>query len=163
MNPANTTRRDQFVPNPKARLREQVHEVMRFYHYSTRTEETYWQWIRRFIFFHRKRHPRELGENEVSVFLSHLTANEGAARSTQMQALNALVFLYRDVLLCPLGLLPELKRSSRPPRLPEVLSKEELARVFNALEPRFGLCLRLLYGTGLRLMEGLRLRVHPVR
>src|SRR5215469_3663086 len=155
-------RMDRLVPNPKARLREQVREVMRFYHYSGRTEETYWQWIRRFILFHGKRHPRELTEAEVSEFLSSLTLNNGAARSTQMQALNAVVFLYRDVLLRPLGHLPEMKRSSRPPRLPEVLSRDEVKAVLSAATLEYQLPLRLLYGTGVRLMELLRLRVKDV-
>jgi integron integrase len=159
MKSGNSATRDVFVPNPRLRLREQVREVMRFHHYSVRTEQTYWFWIRKFILFHNKRHPREMNGAEVSAFLSHLTFAENAAKSTQLQALNALVFLYRDVLLTPLGHLPEMKWSHRPPRLPVVLTKEELTRVFNASEPRFGLCLRLLYGTGLRLMELLRLRI----
>jgi len=81
---------DKLIPNPKARLQEQVREVMRFHHYSLRTEEAYWQWIKRFIFFHGKRHPRELGTAEVGAFLSHLTTANDAARATQKQALNAL-------------------------------------------------------------------------
>ena len=118
MNPTKTAHRDIFIPNSKLRLHEQVHEVMRFHHYSIRTEESYWFWIRRFIFFHNKRHPREMGGAEVSAFLSDLAAGEGAAKATQLQALNAVVFLYRDVLLKPLGELPALKWSRRPPRLP---------------------------------------------
>jgi len=157
-----TAHRDKFIPNPKARLREQVREVMRFHHYSVRTEETYWQWIRRYIFFHNKRHPREMGEMEISAFLSYLTTNENAARATQQQALNALIFLYRDVLLKPLGLLPEIKRSARPPRLPEVLSRHEVKRVLASAPAEYQLPLRLLYGTGMRLMELLRLRVKDV-
>ena len=109
---------DKRIPNPKARLQEQVREVMRFHHYSLRTEEAYWQWIKRFIFFHGKRHPRELGTAEVSAFLSHLTTANDAARATQKQALNALVFLYAEVLLQPLGRLPEFRLAQRPPRLP---------------------------------------------
>ena len=98
-----TAPRDKLIPNPKARLREQVREVMRFHHYSIRTEEAYWQWIKRLILFHAKRHPREMGATDVSAFLSHLTAANDAARATQQQALNALVFLYAKVLLQPLG------------------------------------------------------------
>jgi hypothetical protein len=89
-----TAQKEKLVPNPKLRLREQVREVMRFHHYSIRTEESYWQWIKRFIFFHGKRHPKEMGAAEVSAFLSHLTVTDDAARATQQQALNALVFLY---------------------------------------------------------------------
>ena len=159
MNPTNAARREKFIANPKLRLREQMHEVMRFHHYSFRTEEAYWFWIRRFIFFHAKRHPREMGVTEVSAFLSQLATVEGAAKATQLQALNALVFLYREVLLAPLGTLPEMKWSHRPARLPVVLTKTELERVFAAVELKYVLALRLLYGTGLRLLELLRLRV----
>lgn len=157
-----TALRDKLIPNPKLRLREQVHEVMRFHHYSFRTEETYWQWIRRFIFFHGKRHPREMGGVEVGVFLSHLAAKENVAKATQQQALNAIVFLYRDVLLRPLGQLPEMKRPSRLPRLPEVLSRDEVQNVLACVALEYQLPLRLLYGTGMRLTELLRLRVKDV-
>jgi integron integrase len=153
---------DKLIPNPKARLQEQVREVMRFHHYSLRTEEAYWQWIKRFIFFHGKRHPRELGTAEVSAFLSHLTTANDAARATQKQALNALVFLYTEVLLQPLGRLPEFRLAQRPPRLPVVLSREEVQQVLAAAAVEYQLPLRLLYGTGLRLMELLRLRVQDV-
>jgi site-specific recombinase XerD len=117
MESAKTARLAKLIPNPKARLREQVREVMRFQHYSQRTEEAYWQWIKRFIFFHGTRHPRELGPAEVSAFLSHLTTANDAAKATQQQALNALVFLYAEVLLQPLGQLPEFRFARRPPRL----------------------------------------------
>jgi integron integrase len=159
MNPAKTAHREQFLPNPKARLREQVHEVMRFYHYSHRTEEVYWHWIRRFIFFHDKRHPREMGPPEVSAFLSHLAMVEKAAKATQQQALNALVFLYRDVLLQPLGQIPDVKWTDRKVRLPVVLTKQEVQRVMAVADVRYTLALQLLYGTGLRLLELVRLRV----
>jgi hypothetical protein len=105
-----TAPKEVLIPNPKARLREQVREVMRFHHYSIRTEEAYWQWIKRFILFHAKRHPREMGAAEVSAFLSHLTAANDAARATQQQALNALVFLYARVLWQPAELAPESNR-----------------------------------------------------
>ena len=88
---ANTALRGKLIPNPNARLKEQVHEVTRFQHYSFRTEETYWQWIMRFLISH-KRHPREMGGAEVGAFLSHLTLAENAAKATQQQALNALCF-----------------------------------------------------------------------
>src|SRR5678816_2350517 len=97
-NPKRQTPPELFVPNPKLRLRQQVREVMRFRHYSVRTEETYWGWIRQFIFFHDKRHPREMGDREVHAFLTHLAAHRNVAVSTQNQALNALVFLYAQVL-----------------------------------------------------------------
>ena len=161
-NSENTARREKFVPNPKLRLQEQLQEVMRFHHYSVRTEEAYWQWIKRFFFFHDKRHPKDLEPAAVSAFLSHLATHEQAARATQQQALNAIVFLYRDVLLKPLGVLPDLTRSNRPPRLPEVLTKAEVQRVLALADTRYALALRLLYGTGLRLMELVRLRIKDV-
>jgi integron integrase len=157
-----TAPREKLIPNPKARLQEQVREVMRFHHYALRTEEAYWQWIKRFILFHQKRHPREMGTVEVSAFLSHLTTANDAAQATQQQALNALVFLYAKVLLQPLGRLPEFRQSKRPPRLPEVLSRAEVQQVLAAVTVQYQLPLRLLYGTGMRLMELLRLRVKDV-
>lgn len=156
---ANRTPRESFVPNPKLRLREQVGEVMRYRHYSLRTEEAYWQWIKRFIFFHGKRHPRELAAAEVRAFLSHLASVEDVAGATQNQALNALVFLYREVLHQPLGEIGEVDRVRRKPKMPVVLSKSEVQRVLAAAASEYQLPMRLLYGTGLRLMELLRLRV----
>jgi len=160
------------VPNPKAKLYDQVREVMRFHHYSLRTEKAYLQWVRRFLLFHRKpgihgsngwRHPREMGAAEVVRFLSHLANVGNVAASTQNQALNALVLLYDQVLHQSLGDLGEFARVTRPPRLPCVLAREEVRRLFAALKPGTGsLLLRLLYGTGMRLMECLRLRVKDV-
>jgi len=147
------------VPNPKARLREQVHEVMRFKQYARRTEETYWQWMRRYILFHGKRHPREMGAEEVRVFLSHLATADGVSAATQNQALNALVFLYREVLHAPVGDLGWVERARTVRRLPVVLTREEVARLLAAVPSECQLAARLLYGTGLRLMECLRLRV----
>ena len=132
------------VPNPKARLFDQVREVMRFHHYSLRTEKTYLQWVRRFLVFHRRptpgpseegngkggwRHPNELGAPEVVQFLTHLAVAGNVAASTQNQALNALVFLYGQVLQRPLGELGEFARVNRPARLPEVLTPEQTQRV----------------------------------
>jgi integron integrase len=161
MEPGKTTfrPRETLVPNPKARLREQVHEVMRFKQFSLRTEETYWNWIRQFIFFHNKRHPREMGKAEIEAFLTHLAARRNVAVSTQNQALNALVFLYREVLHQPFDELGPVERPRRLPRLPVVLSRAEVDRLFDAMEGTTRLIAQLLYGTGLRLMEGLRLRV----
>ena len=175
-----TASKAKLIPNPKARLQEQVREVMRWHHYSGRTETAYWQWIKRFMKFHRVggpltpalspkgergkqwRHPREMGAAEVSAFLSHLTVVKDSALATQQQALNALVFLYAEVLLQPLGALPEFRFSRRLPRLPEVLSREEVQQVLAAVAVEYQLPLRLLYGTGVRLMELLRLRVKDV-
>jgi integron integrase len=146
---------------------------MRFHHYSLRTEKAYLQWIRRYLVFHRQaqrsgprsgwRHPSEMGAPEVAAFLSHLASARNVAASTQNQALNALVFLYGQVLQRPLGELGEFARVNRPPRLPEVLTQEQTRRVLAALKPGTpGLIVRLLYGAGLRLIEALRLRVKDV-
>ncbi len=204
--------RPRLIPNPKLRLREQVHEVMRFLHFSQRTEDSYWQWMVRYLRFHRGvnhetherarkgegkeekvklgklkaemskptpgpspegdevwdscnsslrgwRHPREMGVAEVNAFLSHLAVERQVAAATQNQALNALVFLYGEVLHEPLGEIGDFERVQRPARIPEVLSRAEVARVLGAVEADYALALRLLYGSGLRLMELLRLRV----
>ncbi|HXG46414.1 MAG TPA: integron integrase [Methylomirabilota bacterium] len=160
-------------------MRQQVHEVMRFFHYSQRTEEVYWQWIVRYLRFHKRpvapsarpsppvgegekdgwRHPREMGAAEVTAYLTHLATVGRVSASTQNQALNALVFLYSEVLHQPLGELGEFARAERPARLPEVLSREEVKRVLAAVEADYALPLKLLYGSGLRLMELLRLRI----
>jgi integron integrase len=150
------------VPNPKLRLREQLREVMRFKHYSARTEQTYWHWIRQFILFHNKTHPREMGEAQVHAFLTHLAAGRDVAVATQNQALNALVFLYAQVLHRPLGRLDEFARPSRPPRLPVVLTREEAVRLLRVMPEKQALMARLLYGTGMRVMEAVRLRVKDV-
>ena len=113
--------REGFIPNPKLKLLEQVSEVMRFKHYSIRPETTYQEWIKRFIFFHGKRHPREMGAAEVERFLSDLAVRRKVAASTQNQAFNALLFLYREVLHEDLGELGRVERAKRPERLPVVL------------------------------------------
>jgi integron integrase len=154
--------REGFVPNPKLKLREQVHEVMRFKQFSLRTEAAYWNWMRQFIFFHHTRHPREMGKAEVEAFLSHLAKAKNVAVSTQNQALNALVFLYREVLHQPLDRLGAIERPLRRPKIPVVLSRVEVNRLLEAMDGTLALIARLLYGTGLRLMEGLRLRVKDV-
>jgi integron integrase len=174
---ANTTfrPREGFIPNPKLHLHEQVHEVMRFKQFSMRTESAYWGWIKQFMVFHRAkdgesrrsslrgwRHPREMGKTEVEAFLSHLAKARNVAVSTQNQALNALVFLYREVLHQPFDQLERVERAHRLPRIPVVLSRAELTQLLAAMDGTFGLLARLLYGAGLRLMEGLRLRVKDV-
>jgi len=150
---------DGVVPNPKARLLDQVREIIRVKHYSIRTEEAYVQWIKRFIFFHGKRHPREMGATEIEAFLTDLAVRGKVAGSTQNQALNALVFLYQKVLHIELGEF-SAERARRPDRLPVVLTKAETANLLAAMKPgTIGLMARLLYGTGMRLMECVRLRV----
>ena len=154
------------VPNPKAKLRDQFHEVARFKYLAQRTEETYWQWVVRYLKFHRRngqwRHPRELQAEEMAGFLSHLASGLKVAAATQSQALNALIFLYREVLHVQVAEIGSFERVRRPARLPEVLSREEVKLVLAAAAPEYQLPLRLLYGTGMRLMELLRLRVKDV-
>lgn len=152
----------QVIPNPKAKLLDQVREVLRVKHYSIRTEDAYVGWIKRFIFFHGKRHPREMGAAQVQAFLSHLAVEGNVSASTQNQALNALVFLYNEVLHSKLATLDQLVRARRPKRIPVVLTKEEVQRVTAAMTGTTQLMARLLYGSGLRLMECLRLRVKDI-
>lgn len=154
---------EKFRPNPKLKLREQLGEVMRFKHLSHRTESAYWCWIKGFILFHQKRHPREMGAAEVQAYLSHLATDREVAAATQNQALNAIVFLYREVLGLELGAIGRIERPTRPARLPTVLTKEEVRRVLAAVAPEHQLACRLLYGTGLRVLECLRLRVRVNR
>jgi integron integrase len=146
----------------KPRLMVRVHESLRARHYSRRTEEAYTSWIKRFIFFHDKRHPSSMGGEEVNAFLTWLATDQNVSASTQNQALGALLFLYRYVLDEPLPWLKDLIRASRPVRLPVVLTPEEVRRVLNRLDGTPHLVAMLLYGGGLRLLEGLMLRVKDV-
>jgi integron integrase len=149
------------MDKPK-RLLDQVCDVMRLKHYSLRTERSYCDWIERFIRFHRMRHPREMGEAEVSAFLTHLARDGQVAASTQNQALSAILFLYQQVLRQEIGWLGNVQRASRPARLPVVLTRDEVRRILNHLHGTFRLMAELLYGGGLRLMECVRLRVKDV-
>ena len=153
---------EKFLPNPKLKLREQLREVVRFRHYSRRTEEVYWHWIKGFILFHEKRHPREMHALEVRAYLSHLAVEKNVAAATQNQALNAIVFLYRDMLNVELGAIGKIERATRPRKIPAVLSKEEVRQVLALVAPAHQLICQLLYGTGMRLLECLRLRVKDV-
>jgi len=146
----------------RPRLLEQVREVARRKHYSLRTEHAYVHWIRRFVLFHNKRHPRDMAEAEVEAFLTHLAVHGRVTSSTQNQALNAIVFLYRQVLERPLGWLDNVERAKRPSKLPVVLTREEVRAVLSRLDGTTWLMASLLYGSGLRLMECLRLRVKDV-
>ena len=146
----------------KPKLLEQVRTILRTRHYSLRTEEAYLDWIRRFILFHGKRHPQELGEAEVSAFLNDLATRLQVAASTQNQALSAIVFLYATVLERPLGRFEGLQRVTRPPKLPTVLTKAEVQAVLAQMNGPYRLMADLLYGSGLRLLECLRLRVKDV-
>jgi integron integrase len=144
------------------RLLEQVHQAIRRRHFSRRTEEAYVHWIKRFIYFSGKRHPRDLGEAEVTAFLNHLAVDRKVAGGTQNQALSALLFLYREVLGMELGWLEGVERVTRPPRMPTVLTRAEVERVLAQLHGPKWLIASLLYGSGLRVLECLRLRVKDV-
>lgn len=144
------------------KLLPRVREHLRVHHYSLRTEKSYISWIKRFIVFHGKRHPQDMGKPEVEAFLSHLAVNRRVAASTQNQALNAVLFLYREVLKTDLPWMDDVVRAKRPARIPEVLSAQEVARVLAQMEGMYKLMASLLYGSGLRLMEAVRLRVKDV-
>ena len=144
------------------KLLDQVRGKIRLKHYSIRTEQAYVDWIRRFILFFGKQHPRELGAAEVEQFLTHLAVEGNVAASTQSQAKSALLFLYREVLDNELPWLDNVERAKVPKRLPVVLTREEVMAVLTRLEGTHWLVASLLYGTGLRIMEALRLRVKDV-
>lgn len=150
-------------PSPQPpRLLDLMREALRVRHYSLRTEEAYIHWTKRFIYFHGKRHPRELGPKEVEAFLTHLAVEGGVSASTQGQALAALLFLYKQVLAIELPWLDEVVRAKRPQRVPTVLTPDEVARILACMDGTHALMARMLYGTGMRLMECLRLRVKDV-
>lgn len=149
------------TPKPP-RLLEQMRGVLRAKHYSYRTEQSYLEWVKRYVLFNDKRHPREMGAVEITAFLTHLAVEGGVAASTQNQALAAILFLYREVLGQDLPWMADIVRAKKPDRLPVVLSQSEVRRVISAVTGVQGLFVRLLYGTGMRLNEGLRLRVKDV-
>jgi integron integrase len=146
----------------KPKLLDEVREAIRTRHYSLRTEEAYVSWIKRFILFHGKRHPLEMGKDEITRFLSALAVHGQVSASTQNQALCALLFLYREVLSEDFGWLDDVVRAKRPQRLPVVLTRREVKALLGALEGVHWLMASLLYGAGLRLLECLRLRVKDV-
>jgi integrase len=146
----------------KPRLLDRVREEIRKRHYSRRTEKTYVAWIRRFILFHGKRHPAEMGEDEVSRYLSHLAVSGKVSASTQNQALSSLLFLYRHVLCMNIEWVEGVVRAKRPVRLPVVLTREEVRVVLRQLQGVEWIMASLLYGAGLRLLECCRLRVKDV-
>lgn len=144
------------------RLLDQVRDRIQRKHYSLRTEEAYVHWIKRFIFFHGKRHPREMGAPEVERFLTHLAVAGRVSASTQNQAKSALLFLYKEVLGQTLPWLDNIESAQRPKRLPVVLTTEEVEALLQRVHGTVGLMLRLIYGTGMRIMECVRLRVKDV-
>jgi integron integrase len=150
------------MPSPLADLSDRLRVALRARHYSLRTEEAYVGWVRRYAAFHGGRPLDELGEAEINAFVSYLAARQHVAASTQTQALSALLFFYRDVLGRPVESLGDVVRARRPERLPVVLTKGEVKAVLARLEGEPRLVATLLYGTGLRLMECLRLRVKDV-
>jgi integron integrase len=150
------------IPPGKPKLLDQVRDVIRRKHYSFRTEQIYLGWIRRFILFHGKRHPGDMAEAEVTDFLTSLARDGNVAASTQNQALSALLFLYKEVLKQEIGWLDGVERAKRPVRLPVVLTRDEVRKIFAHLHGTHRLMAGLLYGSGLRLMECVRLRVKDV-
>jgi integrase len=153
-------------PAPKLKLREQFHQIVRFKHFSQRTEGAYWQWVMRFLRFHRQngiwQHPKDLPASAITEFLTDLAARLKLPAATQSQAMNAVIFLYRDVLHIPRDAIGVFERVRRPAKLPEVLSREEVRQILVKVLPIYQLPLQLMYGTGMRLMELLRLRVKDV-
>jgi integron integrase len=140
------------------KLLDQVREAMRLKHYAYRTEETYVQWIRRYILFHNKRHPKEMGRPEIEAFLTDLAVNQQVAASTQNQALNAVLFLYHKVLGIEIVGINAV-RANQPRNLPVVLTKAEALAIIQKIDGPHQLVVKLLYGSGLRLSEALRLRI----
>jgi integrase len=138
---------------------DSIRRTLRTHHYSYRTEQAYLHWVKRFIFYHNKRHPHDMGAREVGEFLSYLANERNVAAATQNQALNALNFLYARVLDAPIGQLHGVTRAKRPKRLPVVLSRNEVNCLLNHLEGIYFTIASVMYGSGLRLMECLRLRL----
>jgi integrase len=149
-------------PSPKPKLLDQVRQAIRTRHCSSKTEESYVHWIKRFIFFHNRRHPTEMGEKEIAQFLSNLASELHVSAATQNQASNALLFLYRDVLRKEIEYVDGVVRAKRPHRLPVVLTRQEVKTILSVLDRSGWLMVMLLYGAGLRLMECLQLRVKDI-
>jgi integron integrase len=146
----------------RSRLLGQMRDAIRCKHYSIRTEQAYLDWAKRYILFHGKRHPNEMGEREITAFLNHLAVARNVAASTQNQALCALLFLYKQVLGRETLELDQLTRAKRPEHLPTVFERNEIQRLFQYLDDPHRLVAGLLYGSGLRLLEGLRLRIQDI-
>ncbi|MDA3896385.1 MAG: integron integrase [Desulfobacteraceae bacterium] len=144
------------------KLLDQVRNLIRLKHYSIRTEGTYVSWIKRYIYFHNKRHPKDMGENEIRQFLTDLAVNRKVAASTQNQAFNALLFLYREVLKQEFNNLGDVVRAKTTRKLPVVYTQSEIRIIINQLEGRNWLMGQTMYGAGLRVMECVRLRVKDI-
>ena len=159
---ANQSESIDFHENKNPRLIDQIRNVIRFKHYSIRTEQSYIDWIKRYIFFHNKKHPRDLGETHINAFLTHLAINRNVASSTQNQALCAIVFLYKEVLGKAPGDFTNAIRAKKPQKLPVVFTCDENRKILLQLEGTSWLMGQLLYGAGLRVMECIRLRVKDI-
>ena len=146
----------------KPKLLDQVRQAIRTRHYSPKTEDSYVHWIKRFIFFHNKRHPAEMNEKQIAQFLSSLASGSNVSASTQNQALNAILFLYREVLRKEIGYIDGVIRAKRPHRLPVVLTRQEVKSILSVVDHSDWLMVVLLYGAGLRLTECLQLRVKDI-
>ena len=144
------------------KLLDQVRNVIRKKHYSIRTEQAYVDWAKRYILFHKKHHPKDMGEKEISQFISHLATDRRVASSTQNQALNAIVFLYKRVLNIELGDFGHMERAKKPEKLPTVMARKEVNQFLSSMSGVNQLMAKLLYGCGLRLMECVRLRVKDI-
>ncbi|MFQ5598271.1 MAG: integron integrase [Nitrospiria bacterium] len=153
--------KEKYVPK-SVKLMDQVRETLRYHHYSLRTEKTYVKWIVKFIKFNGTRHPKEMGKHEIERFLSHLAVNRDVATATQSQAMHAILFLYREVLQQPMEEKVAPIRAKKAKRLPTVLSRDEVKRLLTHIDGTHQLMAKLLYGSGLRLMEVVRLRVHDL-
>ena len=152
-----------FRPDPKLRLMDQVRQVLRYHHYAYRTEQTYCDWIMRYIRYHGgKTHPRNMGKKEIEAFLSHLAVEENVSASTQRQALNAIVFLYKRVLDIHIDDKLEPAKAKKLARPPVVMTQKEVSSVLKHMQGIYLLMAKLLYGSGMRLMECIRLRVKDI-
>jgi len=149
-------------PVKKPKLLDQVRAAVRTKHYSMKTEEAYVHWIKRFILFHNKRHPKEMGEKEINQFITHLAVKAKVSASTQNQALCAIIFLYKQVLKIEIGDLGNVTWAKKPAKLPVVFNREEVTKVLNQLSGMNLMMAMLLYGSGLRLSECLQLRVKDI-
>ncbi len=152
----------QSTQKTKKKLLEQVRDTLRRKQYAYKTEQNYIYWIKQYIFYHNKRHPKEMGEQEINAFLSYLATERKVAASTQNQALSALLFLYRKVLNLPFDITYSFVGARRPERLPVVLTKTEAQQIINAMQGTMKLIAQILYGSGLRVNECARLRVKDV-
>lgn len=146
----------------KPKLLDQVREVIRLKHFSIRTEETYIHWIKRFIIFHKKRHPLEMGEQEIREFLSNLATQLNVARATQNLALQSILFLYREVLHREITHIDNIERAKKEAKVPIVFTRDEVTQILSNMKSTPYLMASLLYGAGLRLMECIRLRVKDI-